>query len=118
AETKILRLTGAPRIALLNQTAEPVHRAAWEDRLRQNFSTVIDFDAHRADFANRLALLEALATVDLAGKAKLRAAIDVLQRDRDEKLDSVARIMIDLLSQVLPMKLTEPLRDPIDSVKE
>jgi hypothetical protein len=79
---------------------------------------VIGFDAHRADFANRLALLEALATVDLAGKAKLRAAIKVLQKDRDEKLDSVARIMIDLLSDVLPLKISEPLRDPLDAAKE
>jgi hypothetical protein len=118
AEMEILRLTGAPRIALLNQTGEPRHRETWEARLRQNFSTVIDFNAHRADFANRLAMLEALATVDLAGKAKLRSAVKVLQRDRDEKLDAAARIMIDLLSDVLPMKISEPVRDPIDVAKE
>jgi len=118
AEMEILRLTGAARIALLNQTGEPTHRAAWEARLRQNFSTVIDFNAHRADFANRLALLEALATVDLAGKAKLRAAIKVLQKDRDEKLDSAARIIIDLLGEVLPLKLTEALRDPTEPAKQ
>jgi hypothetical protein len=113
AETEILRLTGAPRIALLNQTGEPRHRAAWEARLRQNFSTVIDFDAHRADFSNRLALLEALATVDLAGKAKLRAAIAILQRDRDDKLDTTARLMIDLLADLLTARHVEALRDPL-----
>ena len=113
AEMEILRLTGVPRIALLNQTAEPRHRAAWEGRLRQNFSAVIDFDAHRADFSNRLALLEALATVDAAGKAKLRAAIAMLQRDRDEKLDTAARIIIDAESDLLTWKHTEALRDPM-----
>ncbi len=113
AEVKILRLTGSPRIALLNQTGEPRHRGVWEARLRQNFSTVIDFDAHRADFTNRLALLEALATVDLAGKARLRTAIAVLQRDRDEKLDTTARVMIDALADVLTLKQTEALRDPL-----
>jgi GTPase Era involved in 16S rRNA processing len=113
AETEILRLTGAPRIALLNQTGEPKHRAEWEARLRQNFSTVIDFNAHRADFSNRLSLLEALATVDLAGKAKLRKAIEVLQRDRDDKLDTTARIIIDLLADLLTCKHVEALRDPM-----
>ena len=113
AETEILRLSGAPRIALLNQTGEPKHRAAWEARLRQNFSAVIDFDAHRADFSNRLALLEALATVDLPGKAKLRAAVAVLQRDRDDKLDTTARIIIDLLSDLLTCRHVEALRDPL-----
>jgi hypothetical protein len=112
AEMEILRLTGAPRIALLNQTAEPIHLGEWETRLRQNFSTTIPFDAHRADFANRLALLEALATVDLAAKEKLRAAIAVLQRDRDEKLDTTARLIIDLLGDVLILRHTEALRDP------
>lgn len=112
AEMEILRLTGATRIALLNQTGEPIHRAAWEARLRQHFSAVIDFDAHRADFANRIALLEALATVEVAGKAKLRAAIAVLERDRDEKLDTTARIVIDLLADLLTRRRTEALRDP------
>jgi hypothetical protein len=113
AELEILRLTAAPRIALLNQTGEPRYRADWEARLRQNFSTVIDFDAHRADFSNRLALLEALATVDLAGKAKLRAAIAILQRDREEKLDTTARIILDLLTDLLPARHIEALRDPL-----
>ncbi|EDY19920.1 GTP-binding protein, HSR1-related [Chthoniobacter flavus Ellin428] len=113
AETEILRLTGAPRIALLNQTGEPRYRAEWEARLRQNFSTVIDFDAHRADFSNRLALLEALATVDLAGKAKLRKAVEVLKQDREDKLDTTARIIVDLLSDLLTDKHVEALRDPL-----
>jgi len=113
AETEILRLTGAPRIALLNQTGEPRYRAEWEARLRQNFSTVIDFDAHRADFSNRLALLEALATVDLAGKAKLRKAVEVLKQDREDKLDTTARIIVDLLADLLTFQHVEALRDPL-----
>src|SRR5262249_2679448 len=84
----------------------------WETRLRQNFSTTIPFDAHRADFANRIALLEALATVDIAGKEKLRSAIAVLQRDRDDKLDTTARIIIDMLGDLLTLRHTEALRDP------
>src|SRR5262249_50086781 len=118
AETEILRLTGAPRIALLNQTGEPRHRAEWEARLRQNFSTVIDFNAHRADFFNRLALLEALATVDLAGKAKLRKAVEVLKQDREDKLDTTARIIIDLLSDLLTFKHVAALRDPLHMAAE
>ena len=113
AEMEILRLTAAPRIALLNQTGEPRYRLAWEARLRQNFSAVVEFNAHHADYANRLALLEALATVDPAGKPKLRAAIAILQRDRDDKLDTAARIIIDLLADLLPFRHVEALRDPL-----
>lgn len=113
AEMEILRLTGAPRIALLNQTAEPRYRSAWEARLRQHFSAVIDFDAHRAGFSNRLALLEAMATVDAEGKSKLRGAIRILLQDREDKLDTAARIIIDLLADVLPARRIEALRDPL-----
>ena len=112
AEIEILRLTGAPRIALLNQTGEPQHRAVWEARLRQNFSAVIEFNAHSSGFSDRIALLEALAAVDLPGKVKIREAIAVLKRDREEKLDEVARIIIDAEKDLLTLKQTEVLRVP------
>jgi hypothetical protein len=115
AEMEILRLTGAPRIALLNCTGEPKHRAAWEARLRQHFNAVIDFNAHRADFANRIELLRSLALVHPAGQVKLRAAIEVLLRDREEKLGTAARIIVDLLADLLACRLVDSVKDPAPS---
>jgi len=112
AEIEILRLTGAPRIALLNQTGAPQHRAAWEARLRQNFSAVIEFNAHSSSFCERIALLEALAAVDLPGRTKIREAIPALKRNREEKLDEVARVVIDAEENLLTLKQTEGLRVP------
>ena len=112
AEIEILRLTGAPRIALLNQTGDPQHRAAWEARLRQNFSAVIAFNAHSSGFFDRIALLEALAAVDLPRKTKIREAIAALKRNREEKLDEVARVIIDAQKVLLTIKQTEVLRVP------
>lgn len=112
AEIEILRLTGAPRIALLNQTGAPQHRAAWEARLRQNFSAVIEFNAHSSSFCERIALLEALAAVDLPGKTKIREAIAALKRNREEKLDEVVRVIIDAEEDLLTLKQTEGLRVP------
>jgi hypothetical protein len=112
AEMEILRLTGAPRIALLNCTGQPKHREAWDARLRQHFNAVIDFDAHRADFANRIDLLRSLALVHPAGQVKLRAAIEVLLRDREEKLGTAARIIVDLLADLLTCRIVEGVKDP------
>jgi hypothetical protein len=111
AEMEILRLTGATRVALLNHTAEPVHRGAWEARLRQHFSTVIEFDAHQADFANRIDVLDALAKIDVRHKAQLLDAIKALSRDRDQKLDNTARIIADLLADALTRRVTARIRD-------
>lgn len=111
AEMEILRLTGSTRVALLNHTAEPVHRGAWEARLRQHFSTVIEFDAHQADFANRIDVLDALAKIDVRHKTQLLDAIKALSRDRDQKLDNTARIMADLIADALTRRVAAHIRD-------
>ncbi|HET6409507.1 MAG TPA: DUF3482 domain-containing protein, partial [Chthoniobacteraceae bacterium] len=111
AEMEILRLTGATRVALLNHTGDPVHLGAWEARLRQHFSTVIEFDAHKADFANRIDVLDALAKIDVRHKTQLQKAIKAFARDRDQKLDNTARIIADLISDVLPRKVTARIKD-------
>jgi Domain of unknown function (DUF3482)/50S ribosome-binding GTPase len=119
SEMEILRLTGATRVALLNHTAEPVHRGAWEARLRQHFSTVIEFDAHQADFANRIDVLDALAKIDVRHKAQLQDAIKALSRDRDQKLDNTARIITDLIADVLTRRVAARIRDASrDGVEE
>jgi GTPase Era involved in 16S rRNA processing len=111
AEMEILRLTGATRIALLNHTAEPVHREAWEARLRQHFSTVIEFDAHQADFANRIDVLDALAKIDVRHKAQLLEAIKALSHERDQRLDNTARIIVDLIDDALTRHVAARIRD-------
>ena len=111
AEMEILRLTGATRVALLNHTGDPVHLGAWEARLRQHFSTVIEFDAHKADFANRIDVLDALAKIDVRHKTQLQKAIKAFARDRDQKLDNTARIIADLISDVLPRRVAARIKD-------
>lgn len=111
SEMEILRLTGSTRVALLNCTGEPKYREVWEARLRQHFSSVIEFDAHQADFANRIDVLDAMAKIDVRHKPQLLAAIDALSRERDAKLDNTARIVVDMLADLLTRRTASAIRD-------
>ena len=66
AEMELLRLTGAPRLAVINRTGSDAHVEAWRRRLGQHFNAVREFDAMRAGFAERIELLETLAGIEQA----------------------------------------------------
>src|SRR5690606_15361021 len=64
AEMEILRWTGQPRIALINQTGPRDHTEEWRAALGQFFSIVRVFNAHRAGFRERVGLFEGLREID------------------------------------------------------
>jgi hypothetical protein len=101
AEMEILRLTGQPRLAVVNRTRRDDHRAEWKRVLGQHFNAVREFDAHRATFAERVELLETLAGIEQAWKPKLMQVVQVFRADRAAKLDECAEIIVELLVDAL-----------------
>ncbi len=60
-EMEVLRLTGLPRMALLNRKRQRSRfEADWKAALDRRFNLVRDFQAHSAGFEQRMNLLEAL----------------------------------------------------------
>lgn len=101
AEMELLRLTGAPRLALINRTGTDDHGAAWKLRLAQHFNAVRDFDAHRAGFAERIELLETLAGIEQHWKGPLMAGVQRLREDWQRRLDEAAGHITTLLVEAL-----------------
>jgi hypothetical protein len=101
AEMEILRLTGRPRLAVLNPTREPQHEAAWRARLGQQFGAVHEFNAHRASAHDRAELLRAMSTLSAEWKRPLRAAADALEADWQRQLRDAATILAELLDDAL-----------------
>lgn len=97
AEMEILRLTGQPRLAIINCTSHGDHVQEWKLRLRANFNAVQEFNAHRASLANRLDLLETLAGIEQSWKPKLKQAVAVFTEQQEKRLDDCAQIIVDLL---------------------
>jgi hypothetical protein len=106
AEMEILRLTGQPRLAIINRTRTDDHVAEWKRRLGLHFNAVREFDAHRATFADRLELLETLAGIEQVWKPKLTRAVDLYRAEWDERLGACAEIMVELLLDALTHRET------------
>lgn len=85
-EMEILRLSGLPRLALLNlKSGERRFLADWEEALARRFNLVREFNAHRASFTERIHLLEALAELTPQHKDHLRGVVTCLKEDWDER---------------------------------
>jgi len=106
AEMEILRLTGQPRVAVINRTSAADHVADWKGRLDQHFKIVWELNAQRASFADRLALLDALAGLEQSWAAKIRQAVQILREDRAQQIEECAEIIAELLCRALPHRET------------
>jgi hypothetical protein len=106
AEMELLRLTGAPRLAVINPTGSDDHVAEWRRRLGQHFNAVRDFNAMRAGFAERIELLETLAGIEQAWKPALMQGVQLLRDEWRARLDDAAQRIVDLLAELLQHRET------------
>ena len=101
AEMEILRLTGQPRLAIINRTGSDDHMADWKRRLGLHFNAVREFNAHHATFADRIELLETLAGIEQSWKPKLMRAVTIYREEWEARLDDCAEIIVELLIAAL-----------------
>jgi hypothetical protein len=97
AEMEILRLTGRPRLAIINCTSHDDHIGEWKQQLGAHFNAVREFNAHYARFADRLELLDTLASIEQSWKPKLKQAVMIFSEDQRQRLDECARVVTDFL---------------------
>lgn len=119
-EMELLRLTGRPRMAILNNlTNITKHMLAWQDALNKSFNAVREFNAHRATYAERIALLSALKTIDQRWEPMLDATIRAFERDWERRIDQSVTSILDLLRRALSYRVTKVVKvEEIDSERE
>ncbi|MFZ2630931.1 MAG: GTPase/DUF3482 domain-containing protein [Desulfosalsimonadaceae bacterium] len=101
-EMEILRLTGLPRMAVIN-TKEKTRAEFiddWKTEARKHFNTIRLFDAQRATYAERIDLLESLKGIDPDWQPALTEVIDAFKNDWDQRLNDTSMILMELLAQV------------------
>ena len=101
AEMEILRLTGQPRLAIINRTSSDDHVGDWKRRLGLHFNAVREFNAHHATFADRLELLETLAGIEQSWKPKLMRAVAIFREEWQQRIGECAEIIVELLFDAL-----------------
>lgn len=119
-EMELLRLTGRPRMAILNNlSANNKHMAAWQDALNKSFNSVREFNAHRATYAERIALLNALKTIDQRWEPMLDQTLRAFQRDWDRRVHQSVTSILSLLRKALQFRVAKVVKvDEIGSEQE
>ncbi|MEY6433334.1 GTPase/DUF3482 domain-containing protein [Thioalkalicoccus limnaeus] len=107
-EIELLRLTGRPRMAILNNTTNVTeHMEAWQDALNKAFNSVREFNAHRATYDERIRLLQALKTIDQRWEERIDETIHAFERDWDRRIDQTVTTIVDMLKEALTLKVSE-----------
>ncbi len=102
AEIEILRLSGLPRIAILNLKREAEEwKAAWIALCQRAFNATREFNAHQAPFEARLRFLENLRVIDSANEAALEAVIARMKADRTARIGALVERLCEWVGEAL-----------------
>jgi len=105
-EMEVLRLTGRPRMAVINcKEEDTLFLPDWKDEFRKNFNSNRVFNAHRATYAQRILLLEALKSIDQDWHEPLNLVVSAFKKDWATRNDQTADIILDLLFDCLSFKI-------------
>ncbi len=110
AEMEILRLTGKPRMAIINCKADETdYLPAWKTEFRKNFNSHRLFNAHRATYAERIHLLETLKSIDQDWQQILSEVVTAFKKDWQARNNTSADIITGLLTDTLTLQLTRDI---------
>jgi len=110
AEMEILRLTGRPRMAILNcKQNESGFLDRWQHEFRKHFNSIRVFNSVQATYAERIALLESLKSIDQAIESVLELVIRAFKADWDARTRQSAGLITALLEEVLSYRKTVAL---------
>ncbi len=115
AEMEILRLTGAPRLAVINSKEDDSsYLDNWNAEFRKHFNAIRVFNSSRANYAQRIELLESLKAIDQQLEPLLKMVITTYQSDWHARNQRTAELILELLRDVLGYHTTAPC-DPKDN---
>jgi GTPase SAR1 family protein len=118
AEMEILRLTGRPRMAIINskQTGTDYTRE-WKLEFRKYFNSIRVFNSNTADFKERIRMLESLKSIDQEWEDSLSKVILAFQEEW-KKRNRLACAYITLgLEKSLGFSVSEKLLAAMDPVQ-
>lgn len=101
-EMEILRLTGLPRMAVINtkEKNRPEFLEDWKAEARKHFNTIRLFDAQRATYAERIDLLESLKGIDPDWQPALAEVIEAFKTDWAQRLHDTSMMLTELVAEV------------------
>ncbi len=114
-EMEILRLTGRPRMAIINcKEDEQGHLEEWLHEFRKHFNSVRLFNSNHATYGDRIALFESLKAIDQELEKVIGEVITALEADWLHRNEQAARIVIAMLKECLAHRKTAPCPEDAD----
>jgi signal recognition particle receptor subunit beta len=118
AEMEILRLTGRPRMAVINcKTDGKDYTQDWKFEFRKHFNSIRVFNSNTANFTERIKMLESLKAIDQEWEPMLSYVILAFNRDWQKRNRLVTAAMIRTIEKSLSFFVSEPLTDTTDQEK-
>ncbi len=115
AEIEILRLSGRPRMAVINCKSDSFdYLEDWKNEFRRNFNANRLFNAHRATYAERISLLETLQSVDQDWQPILENVLVAVKADWEARNRQTVEIILDLVTDCLGYTVSAKIRQPED----
>ena len=118
AEMEILRLTGRPRMAIINsKTEEKDYTRDWKLEFRKHFNSIRVFNSNRANFTERVKMLESLKAIDQEWEHVLSRVILAFKEDWQKRNRLVTALMIQTIEKSLSFSISEPITSSSDQEK-
>ena len=116
AEIEILRLSGKPRMAIINcKEDEEKYLEAWKNEFRKNFNSNRRFNAHRATYSERISLLEALKSIEQDWQDTIDEVVSMFKADWQNRSNVTADIITNQLHEALTFTLHENISSTTDT---
>lgn len=107
AEMEILRLSGRPRMAVLNpKVSETAYLQQWKSAFTKTFNVNLQFNAHRATFKERMELLQALQPIEQDWTPAIADAVKLLKDNWNDRIEACADSILSLVQEVLTLSLS------------
>jgi len=105
AEMEILRLTGRPRMAIINCKEEDSgYLEDWQHEFRKHFNSIRLFNANKATYSQRIGLLESLKAIDQDQQAAIDRVIQAFVRDWQNRNEQTASLIVTMLQDCLSFR--------------
>lgn len=121
AEIEILRLTGRPRMAVINSKSETKdYTHDWKLEFRKHFNSIRIFNSNTAGFPDRIAMLESLKAIDQEWEPVLSDVIRAFKDDWKKRNQMVCADIVKTFEQCLSFSLSEPVtsKSDLNGIKE
>ena len=115
AEMEILRLTGCPRMAIINcKDEESGFLEGWQNEFRKHFNSIRLFNANKATYSQRIALLKSLKAIDQDLEGVIETVINAFRTDWQSRNQQTSALIVAMLMDSLLYRKSVACPDSAD----